>query len=84
MKLPVPLLQCLAVFMFSPFSSSPSRLLFAVVDFAHFMLLHAPPDSPTKSKSQLPNAYSIFPQGIGPGDYEEKELEEGCGEMQLC
>lgn len=63
----------------------PPLVFLAGVGFTLITLLHAPPDSPTK-KSQLPNAYSMFPQGIGPGDYEENELEEGCGEIQheLC
>lgn len=42
------------------------------------------PDSPTKSKSQLPNAYSIFfPRGSDLGIMRSKSWRRG-GEMQLC
>jgi hypothetical protein len=85
-KLLVPLLQYLNVFLyFSLFPSSLLRRCFTGFDSAHFMFT-LPQCSPRFThKNQIPaSKRSVFPQGIGPGDYEEKELEEGCGEMQLC
>lgn len=65
------------------FYLSPFLLLFVDPGFPHLVLLHAPPDSPTKSKSQLPNAYSIFPRGSDLGIMRRKSWRRG-GEMQLC
>lgn len=66
-------------------SSSLSRLFLQALALLTLRFSNAPPRfAHKKNKSQLPKAYLFFSQGIGPGDYEEKELEEGCGEIQLC